>query len=175
MFVALDKNGNRIYADDEQRHVECFCPVCGETLTHKRGKHNRAHFAHKQKSNCFMNLNKDYMGEWHIRMQSFFPKEKREYRFHDNDTGETHIADVFDEETNTVIEFQHSQINEDEYLSRTNFHLKNGRRIVWIFDESSDQLKEGYLGKFKKDYFSTPDYKYEETPLESGYIIGVER
>lgn len=141
MYVALDKNGNRIYADDEQRYIECFCPACGEPLIHRKGTRKRVHFAHKQKTNCFMRLNKDYMSEWHIRMQSFFPKESREYRFKDNVTGEVHIADVFDWKTNTVIEFQHSPMHEEEYLSRTYFHLNNGRRIVWIFDESRESEK----------------------------------
>ena len=111
MYVAIDKIGNRIYADDEQRYMECFCPACGELLTHRKGSKKRAHFAHKQNTNCFMGLNKDYMSEWHIRMQSYFPKESREYRFQDMETGEIHIADVFDSETNTVIEFQHSPIH----------------------------------------------------------------
>ena len=52
MFVALDENGNRIYADDELQSIKCFCLVCGETLTPRRGETNRAHFAHKPNSNC---------------------------------------------------------------------------------------------------------------------------
>lgn len=157
MYVALDnKKGNRIYADDAQKYNECYCPVCEELLTHKKGTKKRPHFAHKQNINCFMNLNKDYMSEWHIRMQSYFPKESREYRFEDNNTGEVHIADVFDIKTNTVIEFQHSRIEEEEYLSRTNFHLNNGRRIVWIFDESTEKEKEGCIGKLKHDDLFMP-------------------
>jgi competence CoiA-like predicted nuclease len=80
MYVAIDKIGNRIYADDENRYIECFCPACGELLIHRKGSQKHAHFAHKQNTNCFMGLNKDYMSEWHIKMQSFFPKESREKR-----------------------------------------------------------------------------------------------
>lgn len=165
MYVALDKNGNRIYADDEQRYIECFCPACGEPLIHRKGTRKRVHFAHKQKTNCFMRLNKDYMSEWHIRMQSFFPKESREYRFKDNVTGEVHIADVFDWKTNTVIEFQHSPMHEEEYLSRTYFHLNNGRRIVWIFDESREKVKDGYKGRLKQDDLCTLSWKFKGVPL----------
>ena len=165
MYVAIDKIGNRIYADDEQRYMECFCPACGELLTHRKGSKKRAHFAHKQNTNCFMGLNKDYMSEWHIRMQSYFSKESREYRFQDMETGEIHIADVFDSETNTVIEFQHSPIHEDEYLSRTYFHLNNGRRIVWIFDESRENTKDGYKGRLKHDDLCVPCWNYGEISL----------
>jgi len=165
MYVALDKNGNRIYADDEQRYIDCFCPVCGELLIHRKGTKKRAHFSHKQKSDCFMGLNKDYMSEWHIRMQSFFPKESREYRFKDEITGEVHIADVFDRKTNTVIEFQHSPIDEKEYLSRTYFHLNNGRRIAWIFDESREHIKEGYEGRLKHDDLFVLGGHFKGVPL----------
>ena len=161
MYVAVDKLGNRIYADDEQRYKECFCPACGEPLIHKKGKRRVAHFSHKQQSDCFMSRNKDYMSEWHIRMQTFFPKESREYRFQDGETGEVHIADVFDTTTNTVIEFQHSPIQENEYLSRTNFHLNNGRRIVWIFDESIETEKDGYKGRLKQDDLIITDWDYK--------------
>ena len=88
MFVAVDKSGNRIYADDIKRGTECFCPVCGESLIHKKGKIKRVHFAHKHDTNCFMALDKDRVGEWHLRMQSYFPKESREFRFQDKETGE---------------------------------------------------------------------------------------
>lgn len=166
MYVALDENGNRIYADDEQRYIKCFCPVCGKTLIHRKGTRKRTHFAHKQKSNCFMSVNKDYMSEWHIRMQSFFPKESREYRFQDKNTGEVHVADVYDADTNTVIEFQHSNIREEEYLSRTFFHLNNGRRIVWIFDESREKVNDGYRGRLKFDDFCTPNWRFRGVLLK---------
>ncbi len=105
-----------------------------------------------------------------MRMQDYFPKEKREVRFQDDETGEVHIADVFDEETNTVIEFQHSPINEEEYLSRTSFHLKNGRRIAWIFDESKEKEKEGYLGRLKPDSLFVPlNWKIRDVNLEGIY------
>ncbi len=170
MFVAFDKEKNRIYADEATRHKDCFCPVCGEPLIHRKGKYRRPHFAHKQKTDCFMSRNKDYLSEWHMRMQDYFPKEKREVRFQDDETGEVHIADVFDEETNTVIEFQHSPINEEEYLSRTSFHLKNGRRIAWIFDESKEKEKEGYLGRLKPDSLFVPlNWKIRDVNLEGIY------
>lgn len=156
MFVAYDINDNRIYADDGVRHKECFCPVCGESLIHRLGKKRRPHFAHQKRADCAMNLNKDYNNEWHYRMQSYFPKEIREYRFRDVNTGEVHIADVYDPNTNTVIEIQHSPINEEEYLSRTYFHLNNGRRIVWIFDESTDNSMSGYRGRLKPDKNCAP-------------------
>ena len=150
MFVAFDNNENRIYADEYDGSTPCFCPVCGEQLTFRKGSINRPHFAHKAKTDCIWGLNKDYKSEWHIRMQDYFPKYEREVRFIDSDSGEVHIADIFVEHANTVIEFQKSPITEDEFLSRTVFHLNSGRKIVWVFDESRE--KPGIdKGRFRAD------------------------
>lgn len=116
-----------------------------------------------------MALDKDRVGEWHLRMQSYFPKESREFRFQDKETGEIHIADVFDLKTNTVIEFQHSHISEKEYLDRTYFHLNNGRRIVWVFDESKNESNPNNLGKLKPDDLCTPNWIFKNVSLHFLY------
>lgn len=148
MFTALDCNGQRVYADTVEIGTPCFCQACGETTRIRRGTRNKAHFSHLPKSECVYGLDRDYKSEWHIRMQDYFPRETQERRFLDDMTGEIHIADVFLEDSNTVLEFQHSPIPETEFLSRTQFHLNNGRRIAWFFDESS-QSSNSEHGRFK--------------------------
>lgn len=90
-------------------------------------------------------------------------------RFVDDETGEIHIADVFLEASNTVLEFQHSPISEDEFKSRTIFHLKNGRRIVWLFDESS-KSQDSTFGRFRYDEdiccFGIPFYQWMRRPRQ---------
>lgn len=148
MFVALDKDGNRAYADLVDEGIEALCPVCGEKLRLRKGTINKPHFAHFAKTDCRYGEDKDYKSEWHIRMQEYFPRECREVRFVDNETGEVHIADVFLKDSNTVLEFQKSKISEEEYKSRTKFHYNAGRRIVWLFDESSSD-PESPMGRFR--------------------------
>ena len=162
MLVAVDKQGVRLYAESSgERYTECYCPVCGEPVVHRRGNKRRAHFAHRPDTNCYFGRDKDYKSEWHIRMQDYFPKEAQEFIFTDEETGEKHIADIFLKDSNTVLEFQHSPIEEKEFFSRTIFHLKNKRRIVWLFDESVDNQKSKYLGRFKPD-----DYAWEQWPYD---------
>lgn len=162
MLVAADKNGNRIYADScGEKFADCYCPVCGEPVVHRLGTIRRAHFAHRQDTNCYFERDKDYKSEWHIRMQEYFPPETREIRFKDEETGEIHIADVFLKESNTVLEFQRSPIEEKEFFGRTIFHLKNKRRIVWLFDESVPNQKSNNLGRFKPD-----DCGWEQSPYD---------
>ncbi len=162
MFFAIDSNGNRIYAGDSVRHTDCYCPVCGEPVTHKVGKIKRPHFAHRADTNCYFGRDKDYKSEWHIRMQDYFPLETREIRFKDAETGEIHIADVFLQDSNTVLEFQHSPITDEEFWSRTLFHLKNKRRIVWVVDESVANQKSQYFGRFKEDDCSLEQQPYDD-------------
>ncbi len=154
MFFALDENNIRVNAEDGV-FKHCVCPACGKPVRQRRGDTNRHHFAHiKKESTCPFEFDKDYinMSEWHIRMQEYFPKEMREHIFIDKKTGEKHIADVFIKEANTVLEFQYSSIKKKEFLDRTTFHLNEGRRIVWLFDESwKDADEESYNKKYYKN------------------------
>lgn len=169
MFVALNAEGKRVYADSTEKGSVCFCPVCNEELRLRKGGKNRPHFAHKQDSDCQYGKDQDYKSEWHIRMQEYFPREACEVRFVDDETGEIHIADAFLEGSNTVLEFQHSPISEQEFLSRTIFHLKNGRRIAWLFDESSTS-KDSTFGRFRFDedicLYGIPFYQWMRRPRQ---------
>ncbi len=145
MFVAFDENRQRIYADDFTKTSKCFCMICGEQLIYRNGGHNKAHFAHRKGSPCSYEC--EHEGPWHLYMKSFFPKESWEWVFRDAEGKVRHVADVYLQEQNTVLEFQHSDISFDDFSRRTLFHLNNGRNIVWIFDESSPKRKKPYLVK----------------------------
>ncbi len=135
MLVAIDKDKNRIFACDGKPDKDCFCPVCAEPLSYRAGSYNIPHFAHKAKSVCTYGKDLDNKSPWHRHMQELFPREMQEVVFIDENTGEKHIADIFIQETNTIIEFQHSPITKEEFQRRTMFHILAGRRIVWVFDE----------------------------------------
>lgn len=154
MFIALNEKGERVYAENAIKNETYFCQYCEERLIVKQGKHKRAHFAHRDNSDCRYDSNNG-MSEWHIHMQEKFPVECREILFKDSDTKERHIADIFVKEANTVIEFQHSRINDDEFISRTAFHLGEGRRIAWVFDESNTNKSksENEFGKIKRSRY----------------------
>ena len=89
MFFALDKDNNRVYADDGT-FSGCVCPACGSPVIQKQGDYKRHHFAHKKKVDiCPFEYNEDYknMSEWHRRMQEYFPKDNRERILEDKKTG----------------------------------------------------------------------------------------
>ena len=149
MFYALDENENKVYIDECEKGKEYRCQSCGELLRVRCGNKRRHHFSHLPGTVCKYDF-ENAMSEWHIKMQELFPMDSREYRFKDHDTGEIHIADVFIKECNTVIEFQHSRISDEEFNSRTRFHLSNRRRIAWVFDESIKDQNNDDLGRFRK-------------------------
>lgn len=128
MFVALDKNGNRINIDDANKDEQYFCPICGTEVVLKTGTINAHHFAHKSLKDC--DTFSHDMSEWHKTWQSFFPRGNREVVIEFK--GEKHRADVLC--YGTVIEFQHSPISEDEFWKRNDFYTKAGYKVVWIFD-----------------------------------------
>ena len=155
MRVAFDKDNNRIIADSGVRYRDCFCPKCGEPVIHRIGQKNIPHFAHKAKTNC--PDDKDNKSEWHRHMQELFPIETNEVVFHDNNNNRIFIADVYLKESNTVIEFQHSPISLDDFKDRTEFHLSEGRRVIWVFDVSRKDsqgcnLKNPILCQDRKHY-----------------------
>ena len=154
MLVAHDKNGNRIYANDKERHLDCFCPACGEPVIHKKGEIKKHHFAHRIDVSCPYGKDKDSKSEWHIHMQELFPHETLEVRFKDKTSGEVHIADVYLESSKTVIEFQHSPIDIEEFRKRTLFHVNEGRRIVWVFDERGNNPDSEY-GRLRQEIDSS--------------------
>ena len=129
MFVALDKNGDRVYAEFATRDQKYYCPTCGGEVMLRSGEINVDHFAHT--SQCQDKWNYD-MSPWHIRMQSYFPEECREVVVNRN--GVVHRADVLLEKEKIVIEFQHSTISMQEYRERTKFFIDAGYRIAWVFD-----------------------------------------
>lgn len=151
MFIALDENNKRVAVWNSLKTQTYHCPVCNSQLIIKDGKINEKHFAHKKACSDTWNYDMSY---WHQKMQNYFPEHQREVVV-SNRFG-THRADILIE--NTVIEFQHSKITAEEYQNRTNFFIRSGYRIAWVFD-LSEQLECGYL-QYKQDIDDNCDNQY---------------
>lgn len=145
MFVAADKDGNKVLIENAVEGVEYFCPVCGRGVIIKaKGSLAVAqHFAHKKGESCPDKWRYD-MSEWHRTWQNWFPKECQEVVVENN--GVKHRADVLI--NGTVIEFQHSSITAEEIAERNKFYAECGYKIVWVFDAE---------GKIKNEFDDTID------------------
>ena len=131
VFVAKDKEGNRVTIEEAARGCEYFCPICGGRVIVK-AKESEAvseHFAHKNKVEC--DSWQHDMSEWHRAWQNYFPEECQEVVVQSG--GVKHIADVLIN-NDTVIEFQHSPITAEEIAERNRFYTECGYKVVWVFD-----------------------------------------
>lgn len=137
MFIALDKNKERITIENVDKNSEYYCPICGERLIIRAidSVAVKTHFAHKRGYKCPDDFSHD-MSEWHLNWQKQFPEQYREVIIEKN--GIKHRADICI--NNTVIEFQHSPITSEEISKRNDFYLSCGHNVVWVFD-ADDQIK----------------------------------
>ena len=134
MYIAKDIDGQIIDISDAVKGNQYYCPICGEKLIVRNGKINVPHFSHETLRNCD---SWDYdMSEWHRNWQLRFPKNTREriitYK------GVRHRADVLVDDT--VIEFQHSRMSNDEFWERNEFYTNAGYTLIWLFDLSNEWM-----------------------------------
>jgi hypothetical protein len=103
-----------------------YCPSCGKEMTSKCGPDRVDHWAHKGIRDC------DSWHEpetpWHREWKAHFHTDWQEIT-HNAEDGEIHRADV-KTDTEWVLEFQHSFLNQEERQSRDDFYPK----LVWVVD-----------------------------------------
>ena len=146
MFVALNKDKKRVHISNTLNSEKYYCPICGEELRTRKGNANAHHFAHKNNSNCVEKDGWHYdMSDWHYDWQNQFPVDNQEIVFAKNN--KIHRADVFI--NNTVIEFQHSPITENEFNDRNEFYKSLGYKVLWIFDAIDKEVE--YLNDTNND------------------------
>lgn len=152
MFFANNVYGERIHIDNANVKDEYFCPACGSAMIQKRGNLTAHHFAHKMSANCD-SWYTEKLSAWHKHMQSYFKESVQEVIIWDKQYSEYHIADIAlqAKQTKIVIEFQHSAISQNEFLSRSKFYLKCGYQIIWVFDF--------YEGKNSKKIYIADKYE----------------
>lgn len=137
MYIALNNKRKRIHIKNSRGTDRYYCPVCKEELITKKGTINAHHFAHKSNSKCMEKDGWHYdMSEWHYNWQSQFPIDNQEVIFKSNN--KIHRADVFI--NNTVVEFQHSPISENEFKDRNEFYKNLGYKVIWVFDATDKEI-----------------------------------
>ena len=150
MFRALLDNMmvDAISASEFDTGEDYFCPCCGTKVTLCLDK-EQPYFSHPEDEDCEEFIyTKERNHEWHLYVQSLFPKEclerritktnielyPEDYSEDDEDYNETttHIADILIGDY--VIEVQHSPMNVEEFNERTDFYTRAGYKLIWIFD-----------------------------------------
>ncbi|OWK71439.1 competence protein CoiA [Pedobacter sp. AJM] len=146
MHYALVDN-NRIKV---QSNLTGLCPGCSQIVIAKCGTQRVHHWAHKNGKNCDKWWESET--EWHRLWKDNYPAEWQESFSVDQESGEIHIADVRTS-AGLVIEFQHSNIMQQERESRERFY----QNMVWVVNGL--RLKNDY-----KRFNKRITYQYLKEP-----------
>lgn len=136
-FALVDNNRT-----EAQPKLSGLCCCCSKPVIAKCGTRKIWHWAHKSKTDCDNWWEPET--EWHRTWKNNYPSDWQEISLFDNRTKEKHIADVRTVHS-LVIEFQHSNINTQERISREQFY----KNMVWIVDGT--RLKRDYP-RFLKEW-----------------------
>ena len=133
MYIAFDRNFNRVHIEDSIVREKYFCPYCQCPLIVRKGDVRQHHYAHARGALCSDTWSTERNSndcEWHKEWQERFPIDNQEISLA---LGEIkHRADVM--VRRTVLEFQHSPLNSEKFSNRNAFYAGLGHKVIWIFD-----------------------------------------
>lgn len=153
MYISMDERNERVFIENAVRGNLYFCPICHGRLTLKMGKVRADHFAHMQGTECLDSWAAKYdMSDWHKEWQEQFPEENREVVIEYG--GVKHRADILI--GNTVVEFQHSRMSNEEFWERNKFYTDAGYDLVWLFD----LIEEFRMGRVAENGDSGCQYRW---------------
>lgn len=113
------------------------CQDCGGILTSVFPIKNIKHWRHKA-GDC--DNWSEPEGQWHLSWKEYFDLDFREVCLIDEVSGERHRADILcssGTSKSTVLELQHSNISEEEIISRELFYSRNNK-MFWLVHIHSD-------------------------------------
>jgi competence CoiA-like predicted nuclease len=150
MLYANNLKGDKITPNKSEKGL---CPICKGIVIPKMGDIKVHHWAHIANKDC--DDWSEYETEWHIGWKSAFPKENVEALILKNN--KYHRADVLGSD-GTVIEFQHSPINQITISIRESFYDK----MIWVFDvtERRDGFHREDFQFFSGEYQDLIGFKF---------------
>lgn len=152
MLIAINENKEPIFSENAEKKKIYCCPHCDEQLIFKQGKKKIPHFAHQPNSACLFK-SEHYN---HLYFKFFCKKNlnnilKTNYTIDIEESftlyNETRIADVVIKELRIALEFQHSNIQPEDWRLRNEFYKHFGLNPIWIFDDEAYGKKqdEGFV------------------------------
>ncbi len=130
----------------------CIC--CGNQVRAYCGQQRVNHWKHINLIEC--DQWSEGETEWHRNWKNYFENTQQEFVRFDNSTGEKHIADIYIESKDLVIEFQHSPINIEEIIARENFYKK----MIWVIDLKDFSKNINFYDDIKEVFGETVEYPW---------------
>jgi len=166
MRYAINTEGDKIEVSYSKQ--EALCPDCKLPVFGRKGRVRPKYWRHANNSDC--DNWHEPITKWHIDWQDEFDKKFQEIQLIDENTGETHRADI-KLSNGTVIEVQNSPITIDEIEARETFYGTN--HMIWILNGENllkhCEIRFNFLPKTHglsiiiADYLpDVPDYNMDE-------------
>ncbi len=166
---------------EAQPNLVAECSNCGNPVRSYCGEQIVYHWKHIKLSDCDDWYENET--EWHRNWKNYFDVSYQEIIRFDPITKEKHIADIYNEKKDVVLEFQHSPIEIKEILSRELFY----NRMIWIIDlipvvkniefHKSKNTIEDLLHKMRhnlpKDFKVKDDFEMNESQKSVGEFLDI--
>jgi hypothetical protein len=138
----------------------------GHDLILVHGPKRRPHFRHKNSGD----VGGHPMSEWHTKWQSKFPVTEICYPKKEGQIKDRR-ADIVIEDHNTIIEIQHSIIDEANVICRNNDYKLHNKELIWIIDGNTEDVKYQELSDGQHLIILNKDWKYKSFSHTYDFIL----
>lgn len=108
--------------------------------------------------------------EWHCKWQSYFEISEKCFQKIDKQIKDRK-ADIFIENSDYVIEIQHSMIMDSEVICRTKDYNLHSKKVIWIIDGNTDDV---ILDEFSNNSFLVEfknNWKYKSFVYDYDFVL----
>ena len=149
--------------EKEKNKIKCNK---GHSLVLVNGKKRRSHFRHKNSGD----VGGTPMTNWHVNWQSKFPVTEICYPKKEGQIKDRR-ADIVIEKHNTIIEIQHSNIDEANVICRNNDYKLHNKELIWVVDGNTDDIKLEELSDGQFLIIFNEDWKYKSFSHTYDFIL----
>ena len=149
--------------EKEKNKIKCNK---GHSLVLVNGKKRRPHFRHKNSGD----VGGTPMTNWHVNWQSKFPVTEICYPKKEGQIKDRR-ADIVIEKHNTIIEIQHSNIDEANVICRNNDYKLHNKELIWVVDGNTDDVKLEELSDGQFLIIFNKDWKYKSFSHTYDFIL----
>ncbi|MDU6278322.1 MAG: competence protein CoiA family protein [Staphylococcus haemolyticus] len=154
MLIAINQQGEQVYAHRAKKQDSYFCPHCSSQLLLKCGTKNIPHFAHKVDSVCYCAKQES---EQHYFVKCFIAKMLSQLHYHVQIEPYCPTIQQYPDilvNSKYVIEIQFSRIDIEEIIERTKGFKQLNMEVIWLIQDCRYH-RGGAISQFISSTFYT--------------------
>lgn len=133
-------NGNHMtineYIHGDKKKKDKIRCSRGHELVLVNGTINKPHFRHKNSDD----VGGEPMTKWHCEWQGYFPVTEIDFKKKNDSQYKDRRADVLIERHDTIIEIQHSLIDDANVICRAHDYSLHNKELIWVIDGNTDDV-----------------------------------